>query len=153
MPDPASATVPGMRSTVSRVIRFTGIGALIAVVVGVIRSVKSKPKPEASGTANWPPLVEEPEPARRSGPVKFTETPAEEPTEAPAAESDVAASEAQAWVDPTDGSCPVDHPIKANAQSKIFHVPGGSSYERTDADRCYADAADAEADGFRQAKR
>ncbi len=146
MPDPASATVQGMRSTVSRVIRLTGIGALIAVVVGVIRSVKAKPKPEASGTASWPPLVKEPGPVRRSGPVKFADTPAEKPGETPAAA-------AGAWVEPEDGACPVGHPIKANAQSKIFHVPGGSSYERTHAERCYAQAADAEADGFRQAKR
>jgi hypothetical protein len=32
-------------------------------------------------------------------------------------------------------------------------VPGGASYERTGADRCYADAAAAEADGLRRAKR
>jgi hypothetical protein len=32
-------------------------------------------------------------------------------------------------------------------------VPGGLSYERTVADRCYRDAAAAGADGFRAAKR
>ena len=41
----------------------------------------------------------------------------------------------------------------ANADSGIFHVPGGMSYDRTVPERCYATAADAEADGFRQAKR
>jgi hypothetical protein len=43
--------------------------------------------------------------------------------------------------------------VKAKAASKIFHVPGGLSYERTMADRCYRDAAAAGADGFRAAKR
>lgn len=124
-----------MRSKLSRVVRFTGIGVVVAIVVGVIRSVKPKPKPPATGTASWPPLVEEAEPVRRSGPVEFTE---------PATDK---------WVEPTDGSCPASHPLKANSQSHIFHVPGGGSYDRTHAERCYAETADAEADGFRQAKR
>jgi len=137
--DPASATVSGMRSTLSRVVRFTGIGVVVAIVVGIIRSVKPKPKPPATGTASWPPLVEEAEAVRRSGPVQFTDTP-------PGSGSDK-------WVEPADGSCPASHPLKANTQSHIFHVPGGGSYDRTHAERCYAQAADAEADGFRQAKR
>ena len=143
MHDPASATVPDMRSTLARLVRLIGIITLVAVVIGVIRSVKSKPKPPVTGTANWPPLVEEPEPVRRSGPVKFSDTPKESP----------AASSVAEWVEPTDGSCPASHPLKANTQSHIFHVPGGGSYDRTHAERCYAEAADAEADGFRQAKR
>jgi len=32
-------------------------------------------------------------------------------------------------------------------------VPGGLAYERTAPDRCYRDAAAAEADGFRPSKR
>jgi hypothetical protein len=42
--------------------------------------------------------------------------------------------------------------VKANMTSGIFHVPGGGSYDRTNADRCYADAASAESDGLRAAK-
>lgn len=56
------------------------------------------------------------------------------------------------WVPPVDGRCPDGYPIKANDNSKIFHVPGGRFYERTVPERCYADAADAEADGYRRAK-
>jgi hypothetical protein len=56
------------------------------------------------------------------------------------------------WVDPVDGGCPDGYPIKANDNSGIFHVPGGRFYERTVPERCYADAADAEADGYRRAK-
>jgi hypothetical protein len=58
-----------------------------------------------------------------------------------------------AWVEPTAGVCPATHPVKAKLASKIFHLPGMANYERTKPDRCYADAATAEADGLRQAKR
>lgn len=56
------------------------------------------------------------------------------------------------WVAAVDGSCPDGYPIKANDNSGIFHVPGGRFYERTVPERCYANAADAEADGYRRAK-
>jgi hypothetical protein len=56
------------------------------------------------------------------------------------------------WVAPVDGACPSGYPIKANDNSGIFHVPGGRFYERTVPERCYADAADAEADGYRRSK-
>jgi hypothetical protein len=55
-------------------------------------------------------------------------------------------------VDAVDGSCPLSHPVKAKHSGGIFHVPGGSSYDRTRADVCYRDAAAAEAAGLRQAK-
>jgi hypothetical protein len=61
--------------------------------------------------------------------------------------------EATPWVEPEDGACPVTHPVKAKIASGIFHVPGGQSYERTRPDRCYVDAAGAESDGLRPAKR
>jgi hypothetical protein len=60
---------------------------------------------------------------------------------------------ADAWVEPTDGTCPASHPVKAKTASGIFHEPGGASYDRTKADRCYASAAAALADGWRPAKR
>ena len=43
-------------------------------------------------------------------------------------------------------------PVKANDNSGIFHVPGGRFYDRTVAERCYANADDAVADGYRPAK-
>jgi hypothetical protein len=43
--------------------------------------------------------------------------------------------------------------VKAKLSSKIFHLPGMSMYDRTRPDRCYAGAAEAEADGLRAAKR
>ncbi len=57
------------------------------------------------------------------------------------------------WVEPlADGTCPATHPIKANDNSGIYHVPGGRFYERTNAERCYATAEAAAADGYRAAK-
>ncbi len=56
------------------------------------------------------------------------------------------------WLAAVDGGCPISHPVKANAQSGIFHVPGGRSYERTIPERCYATPEAAIADGYRQAK-
>jgi hypothetical protein len=53
---------------------------------------------------------------------------------------------------PVDGACPPGYPVKANDNSGIFHVPGGRFYDRTVPERCYADAADAVADGYRAAK-
>ncbi len=62
-------------------------------------------------------------------------------------------AEAQAnWVAPVDSACPDGYPIKANDNSGIFHVPGGRFYDRTVPERCYADDADAEADGYRRSK-
>jgi hypothetical protein len=60
---------------------------------------------------------------------------------------------AKIWVEPSGGVCPTSHPVKAKLASKIFHMPGGANYERTSPDRCYADAASAEVDGLRAAKR
>ena len=58
------------------------------------------------------------------------------------------------WVEPAaDGTCPGSHPVKGKLASKIFHLPGGFNYPRTRPDRCYVDAAAAEADGLRPAKR
>ena len=72
---------------------------------------------------------------------------------APLPSASTAPASSGAWVEPDDGACPVSHPVKAKLASGIFHLPGGQNYERTRADRCYADASSAEADGLRAAKR
>jgi len=62
-------------------------------------------------------------------------------------------SDAGGWLAPADdGSCPLSHPIKANDNSGIFHVPGGRFYDRTKPERCYTTSEMAAADGYRQAK-
>jgi outer membrane biosynthesis protein TonB len=57
------------------------------------------------------------------------------------------------WVAPEGRECPPTHPVKAKLASKLFHLPGMLAYDRTVPDRCYVDAAAAEADGFQRAKR
>lgn len=71
----------------------------------------------------------------------------------PTAPPKPAAKDATTWVEATGGVCPSTHPVKAKMSSKIFHLPGMTNYERTNPDRCYTDAASAEADGLRPAKR
>jgi hypothetical protein len=55
------------------------------------------------------------------------------------------------WIEATDR--PATHPVKAKMKSGIYHLPGMLNYERTVPDRWYRDAAAAEADGLRPAKR
>lgn len=52
------------------------------------------------------------------------------------------------WVQPVDGACYKGYPVKANDNSGIYHLPGGRFCARTVPERCYAAAADAEADGY-----
>lgn len=81
-------------------------------------------------------------------------TKAAAPTASTEAAVDTAATESAAWVAPQDGgACPASHPVKVKVSSGIYHVPGGTAYDRTTPDRCYIDAAAAEADGYRPSKR
>lgn len=140
-----------MPDLVKRVAHVLKLGAVVGVAVGIVRAVRGSGPPEVTGQASWPPLREEPPAAKRTGPVQFattTATPATTPPDAPTQPDHEAT-----WVAPVEGVCPVSHPIKGNADSGIFHVPGGMSYDRTVPERCYATEADAEADGFRRAKR
>ena len=137
-----------MPPALGRFLRISSLSAIIAFAVGLARSARRPSPPEPSGVASWPPLVPEPGVETRTGPVQFAT-----PRPAPDAVYDAPNPADQTWVEATDGACPDSHPIKGNADSMIFHVPGGMSYERTKAERCYCTAEDAEADNFRQAKR
>ena len=55
---------------------------------------------------------------------------------------------------PGDGThdCPSGFPVKANAQSRIYHPPGSSSYNQTIPEFCFATAEGAEAAGFRASR-
>lgn len=95
-------------------------------------SAPSQPTPTAAGTG--------------------TPTPSKPPTVRSIGVGEVPA-DVRKWVEPNpDGSPPPTHPVKAKLESGIFHVPGGQFYDRTKADRCYRDAAAAEADGLRPSK-
>lgn len=146
-----------MAELITRVVRTLKVGAVVGVATGVVRSLRGQRKPPTTGQANWPPLTVVAPHEPRTGPVQFV-APAPSPQQTTTVEADpqaeaAAASEPGVWVEPVDGVCPLSHPIKGNAGSGIFHVPGGMSYDRTIPERCYANEADAIADGFRKAKR
>jgi len=50
-------------------------------------------------------------------------------------------------------TCPDYAPIKGNKNSMIYHRPGQSAYTKTKPEVCFARGEDAEASGFRAAKR
>jgi hypothetical protein len=115
---------------------------------------------EAAPAPEWPPL-DPPAATPASEPVGATMPSAGMPPAAtaagladqPAVDRPTGdAAHTATWVAPVEGACPDGYPIKANDNSGIFHVPGGRFYDRTVPERCYADAADAEADGYRRAK-
>ncbi|MFT4040299.1 MAG: 30S ribosomal protein S6 [Thermomicrobiales bacterium] len=70
--------------------------------------------------------------------------PAEE-TPVEAATSEVPAGAVRA---DSDGTCPADRPIKGNASSMYYHVPGSSFYDRTIPEFCFDTVESAEAAGF-----
>jgi hypothetical protein len=80
-------------------------------------------------------------------------TDAPEPTSAPAA------APALTGAAPKGSDCPADHPVKGNIRDrnpnkgeKIYHLPGDNGYAQTKPERCFADAAEAEAAGYRAVK-
>lgn len=107
-------------------------------------------QPSHSSSAAWPPVATDDEPndgtvgrvaAQRTSDFRpFVEVQPHDAGDPPR------------WVAPVDGRCPDGYPIKANDNSRIFHVPGGRFYDRTVPERCYADADAAAADGYRAAK-
>lgn len=75
------------------------------------------------------------------------------PGAAPKPAAQPAAKPVSPRVAPQGSNCPSTHPIKGNASSMIYHVPGGASYARTDPEACFATAADAQAAGYRAVQR
>lgn len=156
------------------------LGVVAALGYMVVRTrQRSKPAAlPAPESGSWPPI--EAKPVAPSAPVATPvaepaddEAEASEPAPKPAVKaaskpkakaaskrkaktkSKAKAADAgdRAWVEPSGKTCPSSHPLKANESSKIFHPPDGLSYERTRPDRCYANEAAAESDGYRKARR
>jgi NAD(P) transhydrogenase subunit alpha len=48
--------------------------------------------------------------------------------------------------------CPDEYPVKGNASSLMYHVPGGGSYGHTIPEFCFASEREAEAAGYRAAR-
>lgn len=111
------------------------------MIVFLRRSRPDQP-PDSTAGAQWPPFDAAPNGAEPA-------VPPESAVQSVAATQPAAAPR---WVAPLDGACPDGYPVKANDNSRIFHVPGGRFYERTAPERCYAHADDAVADGYRAAK-
>ncbi len=134
--------------------RTLGIGLLAGAAYAVWRAMEANRVP---GESEWEPqpFPFPPQPRTDHHHAAERGNRAELASERTTAErvSRSAESERDSWCAPVDGACPSTHPVKAKEGSGIFHVPGGQSYDRTVPDRCYVDAAAAEADGFRAAKR
>ena len=94
----------------------------------------------------------EPQPAPYP-PKPHVDNPSPSPPMTPEPAAQAPSASGDAWVEPTDGTCPASHPVKAKMSSGIFHVEGGLNYDRIHPDRCYRDPATAEADGLRKANR
>jgi hypothetical protein len=114
--------------------RLFWLGTLAGGGYAALRLVRRQ-QPAPATTPQWPPLAAEP----------AADTPL-------VATAGAAPAEAPRWVVPVNGDCPDGYPVKANDNSGIYHVPGGRFYDRTVAERCYANADDALADGYRPAK-
>jgi hypothetical protein len=133
--------------------RTLGLGLLAGAAYAVWRAIEAN---RVDHDQAWEPQPFPFPPQPRTGDrMQDDRSPGQVGGGAESARSTVRASEAPpaSWTEPTDSACPVSHPVKAKLSSRIFHVPGGQSYDRTVPDRCYVDAAAAEAEGFRAAKR
>jgi hypothetical protein len=130
-----------LRRTLLLLVVAAGVGAAVSWRRG------SSATPTPSAAPQWPPL---PEPTPVPAPVP-DDVPT--PQDTPVPQDAPTPQDAPRWLPPlADGSVPAGHPIKANDSSMIFHVPNGRFYDRTKPERCYATAADAEADGYRPSK-
>ena len=122
-------------------VRVLALVVLLVALGGVAFAVvRRRGVASTVGPAEWPPF----EPRLVPAPdVPAPDVPA----------PDVPAPDVPTWIAPgPNGTVPDSHPIKVKVSSGIFHVPGGRFYERTSADRCYPDAAAAQADGYRPSK-
>lgn len=89
--------------------------------------------------------------------------PSPAPTTAPAAPTEAQAptpGPTSAGVAPTRDGCPAEAPIKGNIVGRgdndgerIYHIPGGASYDRTKPERCFPTEEAAQQAGFRKAER
>src|SRR5262245_38430854 len=117
--------------------RLFGLGVLAGIAYTVWRAWNARVQQNASDV-RW-----------ESAPFPFPPVPrpaTSAPSQQAKTETAVATSEQASWVEPNgDGACPATHPIKAKVKSGIYHEPGGANYDRTKPDRCYVDAATAEA--------
>jgi len=133
--------------------RVLGVGVIAGAAYAVWRAIEAN---RPAGDTAWEPQPFPFPPQPRTTEPAAAPAASAAPTVEAAPATETAAvrpTATEASVESTDGSCPASHPVKAARGSKIFHVPGGQMYDRTNADRCYRDPAAAEADGLRRSKR
>jgi hypothetical protein len=129
------------KSLARRIRRLLFLASAAAAIVRFAMARRPKTQPSGPKAPEWAPLrAASTSAASSSVPVASAAT-------------DTVTTESSAWVDPVDGACPLTHPVKGNANSGIFHLPGGRFYDTTVPERCYRDAEAAEADGMRASKR
>lgn len=122
-----------------------------------LRVFNSLVKFETAGSP-WVKEIPAAAPARSDVPVPSTPvriTPLA-PAVKPAAPKPVPAKPAaptQTRYAPNGWNCPSNAPIKGNADSMIYHVPGGQYYSRTNPEDCFASESAARNAGYRPSKR
>ena len=127
------------KSLARRIRRLVFLASAGTAIVKFAMARRPKAQPSTPQAPEWAPLRA----AAEKKPVADIVAPTNSDTPAPPPD----------WVRPVDGACPLTHPVKGNANSKIYHVPGGRFYDSTVPERCYRDGAAAEADGLRASKR
>jgi hypothetical protein len=129
--------------------RLFGIGLLAGIAYALWRAWSARVPRDTSGVG-WETAPFPFPPVPRPASTSSTAGPPPAPSATrPAAE----VVDSTPWIEPNgDGTCPATHPVKAKVRSGIYHEPGGANYDRTKPDRCYVDAAAAEADGLRHSK-
>lgn len=127
----------------------------LALVLGAAAAVYKvvqarRPSPALPEGDAWPPTPAPrpvPTPPKAAAPTETSAAATKSPPTKKATENGAG------WVEPVEGNCPTTHPVKGKLASLIYHLPGMTAYERTNADRCYRDEDAAQADGLRKAKR
>ena len=139
----------GLKTLIRKLLK---LGAVAGAVLFLVRLFTRRPP--AHDTENGPTDVASSRPSGSSASSASATTTTTSAAPSTEATVDTTVTESAAWVAPSDdGAAPASHPVKVKVASGIYHVPGGIAYDRTVADRCYVDAAAAEADGFRPSKR
>jgi hypothetical protein len=121
------------KSLARRIRRLVFLASAAAAIVRFAMARRPKTAPGAPQVSEWAPL-------RRAAGAPVTDTP-------------IDTTDSPDWIEPVAGACPLTHPVKGNANSGIYHVPGGRFYDSTVPERCYRDGTAAEADGMRASKR
>jgi hypothetical protein len=129
----AAARISGVKKTAKQTL---GVGLVAGVLYGAWRAYRAR-MPAPTTESSWEP-------------APFPFPPIPRPSSPPKPHANGKGNGTSA--EPIDGECPDAFPVKGKLASGVYHVPGGLNYARTRPDRCYVDAAAAEADGLRPSK-